>query len=83
MTKIKYSIEQIIHFTCMGCNYRWTHNGMLPNWGFIHCPKCGEVFPPTQVEDTPYQPLVETLDDNELAKELEHRGYFVRYDPTK
>jgi len=54
----------------MGCNHRWTHNGPLPNWGFIHCPKCGEVFPPTAVEDTPYQPEIEKFDDNELAKEL-------------
>lgn len=66
---LKYSIEQLIHFTCR-CGYTWTHSGALPDW-LIVCPKCNAVaFELEQV------PLIEAFDSEELFKELDKRGYF-------
>lgn len=73
MGKLKYSIEQLIHFTCPACNYSWTHSGEMPFW-IIQCPQCVECFEPGQTENITTRPLIEAFSDEELASELIRRN---------
>jgi len=68
---LKYSIEQLIHFTC-SCGYHWTHSGPLPDW-LIVCPKCNAVA--YELEQVTDKPLIEAFSDEQILNEAVRRGY--------
>lgn len=71
---LKYSIEQLVHFQCE-CGYHWTHSGEMPNWEWIHCPKCNDLFSQRQLEDVTNRTLIEAFADEVLLTEVAKRGY--------
>lgn len=73
--KLKYSIEQLIHFTCPACNYSWTHSGEMPKQDYLCCPMCEESFELDLAEDITTRPLIVAFSDDELMVELEKRGW--------